>query len=38
MGGHVKSSWSLAFVACQGGTTIIGGWPTSGWLISLANN
>jgi hypothetical protein len=26
MGGHVGSSWSLAIAACQGGTTITGGW------------
>jgi hypothetical protein len=39
MGGRAGNSWSLVVVACQGATTIIGGWlkggwPTGGWLIS----
>jgi hypothetical protein len=33
MGGCARSSWSLVVAACQGGTTIIGGWLISDWPI-----
>jgi len=34
MGGRVEFFWNLVVVTCQGGTTIIGGWPIGGWLIN----